>query len=196
LLGYINYDISTCMQAIVAHYVDMTKYPAHQALLDDKHAFRHQIAHELGIDLKQAKENLSAADNGKKFRSQLNHSPSLKGYVNESEAMVDEFLLKINALYPEKMKVALTHAKHYWKFIAYDYDTKEAKLQDQGPKKFSIFFFTWTQMERQIREAMMSCFRGYVHEVHDAVYSKEDVDISVLENAVLKQTGIAVKIEK
>jgi hypothetical protein len=42
---------------------------------------------------------------------------------------------------------------------------------------------------------MMNCFSGFVHEVHDAVYSKEVVDISILEQTVLEQTGISVKIE-
>ena len=77
------------------------------------------------------------------------------------------------------------------KFSPRFYFKKQPKLQKTEEfNKYSLFFFVWTQIEREIRHAMMGCFSGFVHEVHDAVYSKEVVDISILE-----QTGILVKIE-
>jgi len=71
----------------------------------------------------------------------------------------------------------------------YDFETYEKK-------ESSIFFFIWTQYEREIREAMMSCFdiSEACHQVHDAVYSKELVETSVIEATVLEQTGFTVKI--
>lgn len=76
------------------------------------------------------------------------------------------------------------------------YDKKQPKLQQTTEfNKYSLFFFIWTQIEREIRHSMMSCFEGFVHEVHDAVYSKEIVEISLLEQKVLEHTGIKVKIE-
>jgi len=59
-----------------------------------------------------------------------------------------------------------------------------------------VFFFIWTQWERQIREVMMSCFDNPTacHQVHDAIYSRQKIDPKLIEAAVLEQTGFSVKI--
>lgn len=43
---------------------------------------------------------------------------------------------------------------------------------------------------------MMNAFQipESCHEVHDAVYSKEEIDPSIIEKEVLEQTGFKVKI--
>ena len=48
----------------------------------------------------------------------------------------------------------------------------------------------------EIREAMMSCFSDpeACHQVHDAVYSKEDVSVDAIEATVLELAGFIVKI--
>ena len=42
---------------------------------------------------------------------------------------------------------------------------------------------------------MKSCFTMPEYDCHDAVYSREIVDVIVLEDKVLKDTGFNVKIE-
>ena len=78
-------------------------------------------------------------------------------------------------------------------------DKNEYKFINTGEKKeSSMFFFIWTQWERQIRHSMMNCFTvpEACHQVHDAVYSKEDVKLEVIEAKVLDETGFEVKISK
>lgn len=198
ILGYINYDISACMQTIVASVVDMSKYPQHQALIDDKRAFRSRIQTELNKTYDQVKEILSAADNGKKYQKYRETSETLDSYIGEAETMVDEFIAYFKEHNITVYHTATSYAKTEWE-KEWSVDSKTGKdtlnLIPVGFKKFSIFFFIWTQIEREIRHAMMSCFDGFVHEVHDAVYSKQDISCETLEQAVLEQTGISVKIE-
>ncbi len=198
ILGYINYDISACMQTIVASVVDMSKYPQHQALIDDKRAFRSQIQFELNKTYNQVKEILSAADNGKKYQRYREMSETLDAYIGEAETMVDEFIAYFKEHNITVYQTATSYAKTEWE-KEWGIDPKTGKdtlsLIPVGFKKYSEFFFMWTQIEREVRHAMMSCFEGFVHEVHDAVYSKQDIPREVLEQAVLEQTGISVKIE-
>ena len=43
---------------------------------------------------------------------------------------------------------------------------------------------------------MMSCFANPCHQVHDAIYSMEQIEPHVIEAKVLQDTGFAVKIFK
>ena len=197
-LGFINYDISTCMQTIVAHFVDMNKYPMHQALIDDKRTFRKTLMEELDKDYPKIKEILSAADNGKKYDSYCKTSDTLAKYIEEADILVDEFTSSIESTNNEMFLRAHAFAKKEFEEVWEDNEEtgkKELKLIDVGYKKYSVFFFIWTQIEREIRDAMKSCFDGFVHEVHDAVYSEEEVPLVVLERAVHKKTNLKVKIE-
>ena len=199
-LGFINYDISTCMQTIVSHFVNMDNYPVHQDLIDDKHYFRDLLAIELEKDIDGIKQVLSSADNGKQHRRLCAGNPVLNDYVNEAPQLVDEFLKIIEEQNPDMIQTATSYAKFELEIVEWvnkqGFDKKQPKFATTGEfNKYSLFFFVWTQIEREIREAMMSCFDGFVHQVHDAVYSKEDVEIAVLEKAVLDRTGIKVKIE-
>lgn len=198
-LGYINYDISACMQTIVAHYIDIEPFPLHKELLEDKRRFRSKIMEELECSYATAKEHLSAADNGKQFKNLRKKSTTLDRYIDEAETLVDTFLGKVKKDCTHLYTTALSYAKYdmvidKWE-IKKGYKKKQPVFKQGDINKFSLFFFVWTQIERQIREAMMSCFSDYVHEVHDAVYSKEDIEVAIIEKAVLEKTGIAVNIE-
>ena len=199
-LGFINYDISTCMQTIVSHFVCMENYPMHEMLISDKHSFRNLLASDLDKELNQIKQILSSADNGKQHRPLWHKSEALADYVQEASTLVDEFLQTIQEHNPDLIIQATSYAKQLYEIIAWEekvgFDKKQPKLQKSAElNKYSLFFFVWTQIEREIRHAMMSCFEGFTHEVHDAVYSKESVEIPILEQAVQNQTGIRVKIE-
>lgn len=63
-------------------------------------------------------------------------------------------------------------------------------------KESSVFFFIWTQYERKIREAMKIPFTNQLDiiDVHDAIYSKEEVSLDLIEKAVFEQTGFRVKV--
>lgn len=194
VLGFINYDISTCMQTIVAAFVDMTKYPVHQQLLDDKHTFRANLSEELNVDINMVKKIISSADNGKKHNRIRHKSITLCKYVDESDTLINEFYEVIKRTNPDMIEIAEHFANDLLEYDGKD-EKGNMKFKRLGVNPYSRFFFIWTQIERKIRHVMMSCFDGFVHEVHDAVYSKQSIDTSILEQAVASQVGINVKIE-
>jgi hypothetical protein len=192
-LGYYNYDIDAALQSIVSNFINMDSYPLHKALIADKHTIRGQISLETGKSIPEVKTILSAADNGKKYKELQTKSPMLVKYVEESSRLADEFnteLLSINESMglraydlakPIFVRVWSKRKKGDFKWVATD-----------QKNKYSHFFFGWTQIEREIRDAMISCFtdKDDTREVHDAVYSKELIDYSVIETAISNQTGL------
>jgi hypothetical protein len=62
------------------------------------------------------------------------------------------------------------------------------KYDEDGRKIFGMFFFVWTQIERDIRELMKPFFKSYCHDVHDAIATKEIIDIDLI-NQELKDAG-------
>jgi hypothetical protein len=95
------------------------------------------------------------------------------------------------------LATAYLYAKPKW-IKLWKQDKKEYEFIKDGVKESSLFFFIWTQYERAIRKAMVQCFNASeaCHEVHDAVYSREEVDTKMLEQAVLDATDFRVKITK
>lgn len=203
ILEYRNYDISTCMQTIVSHFVDMEKYPIHQQLIDDKRAFRSQLSEELEKNISEIKEILSASDNGKEYKNLWDKSEILREYIYETEPMVDEFIKYFEDNNPYLITIASSYAKTQYEQVGWEIvegkNKKQPKFESVGFKKYSMFFFIWTQIERGIRNAMISCFNmeeSFIHQVHDAVYSKQIIENKILEKTVLEQTSLSVKIEQ
>ena len=193
LLGFINYDIGSALQTICLQLVDNpSRYPLHQELMSDKNAFRHKIMFETGNDLKWAKKELSKANNLDNMPKRYKHYPILEAYYKEAVLLREEV---IDGAESNALGRAYEFAKPKWrkKWVK---DKKEPEFITDGVKESSLFFFIWTQYEREIRKAMMSCFSEpeACQQVHDAVYSKESIDIEVLEEAVLENTGFEVKI--
>ena len=79
--------------------------------------------------------------------------------------------------------------------LKYKFDGKE-KLLSLGAYPDISLSHIWTHYEKQIRDAMKNCFRepDMAIDLHDAVYSREEVDMQVLEQAVLEATGFKMKI--
>jgi len=183
LLGYINYDMDTAMQAIILHFVkDPAIYPLHQGLVQDKRAFRKRFAEDANISIDDAKELLTSLDNKKTFKGDGTIG---KAYVTEAVSIHKEVLQAIKTNEP----IFYTRCEELAKYGKYD-TVKEYK------NPYSIYFHIWTHYEKLIRDAMKSCFRqpDMVIDLHDAVYSKEEVDTQVLEEAVFWATGFRVKI--
>ena len=171
-----------------------SKYPLHQELVDDKITFRNKVMKETGQDIKWVKTELSKINNLDKIPSRYNNYLILQAYYYEARLLSEEI---ITTAEPSVLAIAETYAKHQWKKIWND-KKKEYKyeLDYSKFKESSLFFFIWTQYERQIRNSMMSCFDEpeSCHQVHDAVYSKQQLDPSIIEAKVLKDTGFKVKI--
>lgn len=193
LLGFINYDIGSALQTICLQLVaDTSLYPLHKELADNKVEFRSKVVKETGRDIKWVKTELSKIDNLDNMKNIYSKYPLLKEYYNESQILRKEI---IESAEPIILSRAKDYAKPKFKKVWVSGQTKPEFIKD-GKKESSIFFFIWTQWERQIRESMMSCFDTpeACHQVHDAVYSRQKVDPKILEQKVLKDTGFKVQI--
>ena len=193
-LGFINYDIGSALQTICMHLVtDPSKYPLHQQLVSDRHKFRNQIADEANQNIAWVKEELTSADNRENMPNRYNKIPTLKAYFTEALELRKEIIASAEPLILER---AMAFAKPEWTKV-WDQQEKKHHFIDTGRRKeSSVFFFIWTQWERQIREVMMSCFDdpSACHQVHDAVYARQIIDPKVIEAVVLEQTGFRVQI--
>jgi len=196
LLGFTNYDIGSALQTICLQLTDNPNiYPLHQELSVDKIAFRTKIMIETGEDIDWVKKELSKADNLDKRPKRYNRYPTLNAYFAESLVLRKEILHGVDE---EVYSIAYGHAKYKWTKI-WNTKNNDYEYVVDGKKESSIFFFIWTQFEREIRESMMRLFDEpiFCHQVHDAVYSyQSNISTEELETTVLESTGFKVKISK
>lgn len=193
LLGFINYDIGSALQTICLQLVDKSyNYPLHQKLAEDKVKFRASIMNETGKDRAWVKTELSKIDNLDKMPKRYKNYPTLQSYFSEAQNMRAEIIADAEANVLDNAK---SMAKVSWQKEWMENDKKYDFIVN-GHKEASLFFFIWTQYEREIRHAMMSCFDKpeACHQVHDAVYSRQKIDATVIEATVLENTGFDVKI--
>ncbi len=196
-LGFYNHDIGSALQTICLQLVeDSSLYPLHQELADDKIAFRTKVMNEVEQDIDWVKTELSKIDNLDNMPKRYDVCPNLKAYYKEAQILRKEI---INTAEPELLRNAQYFAKNKFdKFWIEGQSEYEFKINLNEYKESSLFFFVWTQWERQIRESMMSCFDvpEACHQVHDAVYSTQKVDMKVIEAKVLEDTGFTVNISE
>lgn len=195
LLGFINYDIGSALQTICMQLVDDNSlYPLHVELMNDKNSFRQKVANEASEDLAWVKKELSSADNKDSMPKKYANFPTLKSYFEEALVLRKEV---IDHAEPITLARATEFAKVKWEKIGLDSKGKPI-FEADGKKESSVFFFIWTQSERLIREAMINCFDNpsSCHQVHDAVYSRQDIDPKVIEDKVLKVTSFKIQISK
>jgi len=199
-LGYINYDIQAAMPTISIQLLadwerdeDNPMYPYHQEIVTDRTKFRQKVMDETGKSLKWVKTELSKLDNMTSYNTK---SEILSEYCEEGITIRDSVINRIKEQNEQMYNIAYVKAKDVLEKV-WDEELNQLKFEPIGEKKeSSIFFFIWTQVERQVREAMKTCFKDQdqVLDCHDAVYSKKEVTIKELEKAVLDQTGFEVKI--
>ena len=60
--------------------------------------------------------------------------------------------------------------------------------------KSSVFFFVWTYYEMLIRKAMLECLPDGI-DVHDAVYSKIEIDVKNIEETICQLTRFIITID-
>ena len=188
-LGYHQYDIEAALQSIVFDVIVAKVGPGaekrfkhHFRMTCDRKKFRQEIADEVGKDVSWVKTALTKIDNGGKVSKRItDRSPTLAGYIDEARPFVDAYM---SASDPEMVERAKRHTKIHNvdnKFVAKYIGTK---FHADGRKIFGLFFFTWTQVERDIREIIKDCIPGYCHDVHDAVATKETVSLDLLNRSI------------
>lgn len=193
-LGFKGYDIGCAMQTICMNLVkDIKKYPLHLEYVNDKHAFRQRIMRETDKDITWVKKIFSAIDNMAKLPKKIDKYQTISEYFKEALRLRKEIVegaeieLKYNADRFAKNKIIIR-----WHGIG----NKPTFEQSIEKKESSMFFFIWTQWEREIREHMKLAFLHpkACHDVHDAIYSKEIVEPSIIEEKVKELTGFKIKI--
>lgn len=199
-LGYHQYDMTAALQSIVfdvldakAPYDATKRFPVHFRMLPDRKTFRQVIANETGKDTLWVKISLTKIDNGGSVDHRiLSKSDTLMKYKDEAKLFADEFMKYVDK---EIVKTAKRHTKPH--NIENEYIKKliGKKYHEDGRKIFGLFFFAWTQIERDIRELMKPHFKGYCHDVHDAIASKEIVDVELLNQEIADAGFKYVKIE-
>jgi len=113
-LGFINYDIGAALQSICLHLVpDLSLYPLHQELVDDKTAFRQKIMTETGKDLAWVKRELSKLDNEPTGKTQA--SSTLQAYYDEGLRLRKDVIASVPQ---DILTVANTYAKEEYKKVA------------------------------------------------------------------------------
>lgn len=122
----------------------------------------------------------------------------LEEYIEEGISLRGSVLKRMEETNPEIYHIACSKAKNVI-LKEWDEENNQMKFVPTDEKKESSkFFFVWTQIEREIREAMKTCFSNpsVVIDCHDAVYSTEIVSNSTLEEAVNNITGFKVKVSQ
>ena len=196
ILGYHQYDMASALQSIVFDVLGHKapkRFPQHFKMVSDRKAFRQQIADETGREVSWVKVALTKIDNGGGVDNRIiKKSKTLTSYKKESRPFVDAFM---RAIPQELVVIAKRHAK------IYDVDNKfikkliGTKFREDGRKIFGLFFFVWTQVEREIRELIKSHFKGYCHDVHDAIATKERADLDAI-NKTISDAGFKyIKVE-
>jgi len=197
-LGYIGYDMSAAMQSICLQLVKATKeeYPMLWRYAHDKvykKSIRVQIAQALNVDIDEVKATLTAYANGS-MEDKEKH-PLYKVFQEESNRLRRAVLKHVHENEPKVLIRAIEQSSREmpndWDWS----DTEQAESSRERLNASSIFFFVWTHYERDIRQAMLLVLEDGL-EVHDAVYSKMDIDVKIVEQEIFDQTGYSITIEK
>ncbi len=182
-------DVGTAQQTIMMNIVDGSEkdYPLFYRLINDKIAFRNEVMELIGCDYDKAKEHITAITNGRDvnwyYKNKAVKKKLMKLYF-EAKKLSQAFMYEVKMSHPFVYKQALALAK--------EADTEDFAIG--GKRFYGVLAHSYTHFERQIRDAMKSCYAMPVYDVHDAVYSRETIEPDVLEKAVLDQTRFKVKI--
>ena len=207
MLGYYAYDMSAAMQSICLQLIKAKEedYPMLWNYTKDK-AYKKRIRLEIAqalnhvddngnVDDTKVKKKLTAFANGSRTGIKLHsyytafekESVRLRKAVFKHVALTEPEVLERARKQSRKAK-ALPKEQDWL-----DIDSMETP--EEARAKSSVFFFVWTWYERKVRQAMLELFEDGI-EVHDAVYSKEDISVETVQDTILRFSGFAIGIEQ
>ena len=202
-LGYYAYDMSAAMQSICLHLIKAKEedYPMLWKYAKDKaykNRIRTEIAQSLKVDVNEVvKKTLTAFANGLVYGKDKH--PHYKVFQEESVRLRRAVMKYVRMNDPDvivKAKEQSRKAKDLPDELDYWLDTESKETSQIAKARSSVFFFVWTHYERKIRQAMMELFYEDGIEVHDAVYSKENVPVETVQDTIREFTGYEIGIEK
>jgi len=193
--------MSAAMQSISLQLINGTKadYPMlweYANNPDYKRQIRNEIANTLSIPLEGVKSQLTAYANGSKKDVKLH--TYYKQFQEESDKL-RKAVLRWVSIYDNEVLVSAKTQSKKWKALQTetdwtDIDSRETWKEALG--KSSVFFFVWTHYERDIRIAMLEHYFDDGIEVHDAVYSKVDIDPKLVKRAICDWTEFNIDISQ
>ncbi|SMP87548.1 hypothetical protein SAMN06313540_1129 [Epsilonproteobacteria bacterium SCGC AD-308-E02] len=204
-------DIATALQTILI--ADMKRIapdaelPLTQRLINDKKAYRAEIAETMGytnkngtLDITRAKMEITAIYQGRWY----------KKYFYPMKTIFDER----DTISKAVIRLRLTEKKT--KRIKYATSRTETKMAEKFGKEYTTYekgddnyktdyrntflFFYWTYMERKIQNIVARVFKSPIT-LHDAVYTqnKEEYDmmnIERIQKQIKEELDLNIKIEK
>ena len=197
-LGYISYDMSAALQSISLYLIQANKedYPMLWNYTHDeafKHAMRTEIAQALGIEEKVVKAKLTAYANGSITGIRLH--THYKVFQAESDNLRRAVLDHVSRYAQEVLDRATEQSRRELPEELDWSDTDRLETPEEMRNTASVFFFVWTWYERLIRKAMLTVLPNGI-ELHDAVYSKADIPVDTVQDAIKIGTGFDIRIEK
>ena len=211
-LGYISYDMSAAMQSICLGLIKAKEedYPTIWKYAYDKEhkkKMRLEVAQALGIKEDDVKKKLTAFANG--AVSKIDDPDYCRVFQKESVKLRREVMKYVSIHEPDVLKKAREQSRKAKYLLKeepdwLDTETQETLREMRG--KSSIFFFVWTWYEREVRQAMLDVLEEGIEqqdsdiepaiEVHDAVYSKSDITVERLQDAIKTRTNFDIIIER
>jgi len=200
-LGYIGYDMSAALQSICLQLINAKKedYPILLEYANNKEykkQIRAEIAEALDIDVDEVKSQLTAYANGSK--KDIGRHEHYRAFQTESNKL-RKAVLRYVSLYDKDVLINARLQSRKWNALKKEIDwtdTETIETWKEMQAKSSVFFFVWTYYERHIRQAMLEHYFEDGIEVHDAVYSKIDIDPKLLKKAICDWTEFNITIEQ
>jgi len=170
--GLIGYDVSACYPVIaMARCLSSTKMDEHRKFTANPRRYREAISSAEGVSYKKAKIAVTKV----MFGGAADYVSIIP--IAEEIKLISRSVLSMAMLADDGR-----------------YDRAVDMSKKEGDT--TVLFHLLAMDEKRIRDAMSTCFDKRPLEVHDAVYSYEDLPVEMLEKAVKEQTGFAVKITK
>ncbi|MDF1690055.1 MAG: hypothetical protein P1U35_10635 [Cycloclasticus sp.] len=179
--GLISYDVTACFQSIAITRCDQSIESAeYRKFIANPKQYRKDLASSTGKPYPTIKRAMNAIAFGGK-----NTISELDVYAREAKQIGASVIAQAKLHRPE------------------DYEYAQQLMQQKKPEgstyekeQNTVLFHLLAMDERRARDAMSNCFDDWPLQVHDAVYSRQDLDVSVLEKAIAQETNFNMKVTK
>jgi len=179
--GLIGYDVTACFQSIAITRCDQSIESAeYRKFIANPKQYRKDLASSAGKTYPTIKRAMNAIAFGGK-----NSIPELDVYAKEAKQIGASVIAQ-----------AKLHRPKDYEYAKRLMEQKQGEGSTYEKEQNTVLFHLLAMDERLARDAMSDCFDDYPLQVHDAVYSHQVLDVSVLEKAIAQQTNFNMKVTK
>jgi hypothetical protein len=198
LVGQWDYDIASCHLAILSQMATGFGCPCHEIdhYVANKKVIRRMLAEEVGITMEQAKSILTMTAYG--ARASMHYKNAIPNEIGEERAEIlyqnphykvlrDDIREAVNVVMKRHPKVKGRYVNAFRKAVA----------EEDCHKSQSVMAHLLQGVEAAaLKAAIRTCRDKVVLLQHDGFTATEQVSVSTLEAAVLKETGYSLKFEE